>query len=114
MDVAIGGNGDLYIADLANHRIRRVSLNSNAIKDIPAISDVYIKPNPATQVITINADFEIKEITIVDIMGKATKLLPIIFSNSNRKESLFNVADLSPGIYFLTINGQYAGRFMKK
>ncbi|MCF8450644.1 MAG: T9SS type A sorting domain-containing protein [Taibaiella sp.] len=113
-DVAIDGNGDLFIADFGNHRIRKVSLSSAVINNFPYIANVGIKPNPATQEITISADFEIEELTIVDIMGKATKLLPIIFSNSNRKESLFNVADLSPGIYFLTINDEYAGRFMKK
>ncbi len=70
-----------------------------------------IYPSPATTTITITAPTEINEITLLDITGRnATSPA----AANGKHELSFSVAHLPAGIYFVKVNGVYAGRFVKE
>lgn len=72
--------------------------------------EVEIYPNPVSEQLTIVSNQTINELTIIDITGKAIKLIK---ENTNA----INVADLSKGIYFIklvTDEGTITKKFVKQ
>jgi hypothetical protein len=65
-------------------------------------------PNPASVLLTIENNTTIKCIEILDLTGRI-----IHVENPNTTTTRLNVIDFSSGIYFVKVNGKYAGRFEK-
>jgi sugar lactone lactonase YvrE len=107
---AVVNEGSLYIADVSNGRIRKIT-SINAVDAINSSSlNTNIHPNPARNTIKITADLVIDKIAIVNIQGQALKET---LSTSNTKEVVMNVSNLPRGLYFVRINSVYAVRFVK-
>jgi hypothetical protein len=65
-------------------------------------------PNPASTYLTIESSTSISRVEILDVTGRT-----IHTENPNATTDRFNVKDFSTGIYFVKINGKFAGRFEK-
>jgi sugar lactone lactonase YvrE len=107
--------GNLYIADLGNHRIRKVTnvtVGVNEIKKKNLTLNVY--PNPNTGSFSINilgvSNFQNSTVTIQNTLGETVK--KISFSKN------ISVSDLAEGCYFIQVtlqNGEtYKTKFIKQ
>ena len=65
------------------------------------IDNFLVFPNPTSNIITVNSDLFIQEMQIQDVAGKS------IFTISNSNTA--NLINISPGIYFLTIQFNNGG-----
>jgi hypothetical protein len=65
------------------------------------IDNFLVFPNPTSNIITVNSDLFIQEMQILDVAGK----LILTISNSNTADLI----NISPGIYFLTIQFNNGG-----
>jgi type IX secretion system substrate protein len=110
---AIDASGNLYIADYTNNRIRRISYNTTAVNGLNMqLPNVAIYPNPAHDKIIVSAAEQIDSVDIVDMIGAS--VAEVMAANRGRKEMHVSVSDLANGVYFVKVNGVYAGRFVKE
>ena len=108
---AIDLAGNLYIADPNNNRIRRVNYNTTAVNNISTINTaVTIYPNPTHATLTIKTTEKIGTSEILNMIDQAENV-PIHYTNE--KEVVLDVSSLSAGVYFIRVNGVYAGKFVK-
>jgi hypothetical protein len=56
-------------------------------------------PNPTNDLVTINSEFQMEEITIRDFSGRIIRELP----NINQKETTLSLTDLQNGAYILEV-----------
>ncbi|MDY6000005.1 MAG: T9SS type A sorting domain-containing protein, partial [Candidatus Limisoma sp.] len=85
-------------------------VTQSGIDGIAVCSHVKVYPNPAVDVITLEADTAITDIAVFSASGAVVALSPAYDGN---KASL-SVANLAPGIYFAKINGTKTVRFVKR
>ena len=107
-DLAIDKLGNIYIADQANNRIRKISAITG-VKSLLNISAVNLYPNPTSKFITISSNDKITAIIITNILGQT------VYTNQfNSHEAQINVSELSSGIYFVKVNGSELRKFVKE
>lgn len=95
--LAFNNQGDLFVVDRGNNRIRKISgLTSNA-EELELASSLLVYPNPSTDKITIELknNLELKSATLFDIRGKQVKVQMI--------DKTLNVSRLPRGIYVLRL-----------
>lgn len=100
-DIAITPAGDMFIADQANHRIRKVTNVAVGIKDETSLEKVLvIYPNPNAGVFRISFQDKAKNLSveIYDILGQLVQ--EVIYQT---EEERIDVSHLPNGIYFLHI-----------
>ena len=97
--LAFNKEGDLFVVDRGNNRIRKISglSSSNETKNIELADSVSIYPNPSTDKITIELknNVELKKALLYDTSGKQVKAM--MLNNS------LNVSKLPRGIYVLKL-----------
>ncbi len=114
--VAIDKCGNIYVADDANRRIRKIALYPDCITvAVPevtgnTVTTPTIYPNPATTTVTINAGEAIANISICNAVGQQVLEL---HSTGGKKSVNTNVQHLPAGIYVVMVNGLYAGKMVK-
>lgn len=113
-NVVCDGIGNVYIADVDNHRIRKVVFHPEAVPDINTIlQDVSIYPNPVHDEVTVAWEGGTvqagNEVTIVNIAGQE-----VISECPTGNTVTLHTAKLPAGVYLVTVNGAYAGRFVKE
>lgn len=74
-----------------------VTTGTTGIEDINVTANVY--PNPASDVVNVNAAAQINDIELYNIAGQKVSTF-----NVNNTSAQINVAELANGIYFLKIN----------
>lgn len=106
----IGPDNNLYIADINNNRIRKVTSNVGINNTKPQQPNVSIYPNPATNQMSISATNKIKTLVITNTVGQ------VVFtrSNINTEKLEVDIKDLAAGIYFLQINNTWVQKFVKQ
>jgi hypothetical protein len=110
---AVDASGNLYIADHDNNRIRRITYNSIGVKEWSQTKQqIIIYPNPAQKEITIQADQKIESIEVVNIIGAFMRAATA--KSLSQTQQHLNISSLPNGIYFVKVNGMYAGRFVKE
>jgi sugar lactone lactonase YvrE len=95
--LAFNNEGDLFVVDRGNNRIRKISgLSSNA-EELELESSLLVYPNPSTDKITIELknNLELKSATLFDIRGKQVKV--------QMTDKTLNVSRLPRGIYVLRL-----------
>ena len=95
--LAFNSDGDLFVVDRGNNRIRRISgLTSNA-DELELEANLLVYPNPSTDKITIELknDLDLKGASLFSINGKQTRV--------KMNDNTFNVSKLPRGIYILRI-----------
>ncbi len=65
------------------------------------IENIYLSPNPAENIVTINNIYSEKNISIYDILGKNYKSIQI--NNIENNSISINISKLDTGIYFIRI-----------
>ncbi len=75
----------------------------------PKIKDYYfnIYPNPSSNTIFLNTDFEINTIQVFDIFGKE------VLINFNENDNFIDISLLSHGVYNLLLNNELQTLFVK-
>lgn len=106
---AIDQYGNLYITDLWNHRVRRITYNNTGIKEINTTAhEAMLYPNPANNEINLLTDEgTINNISIVNTIGKT------VYSYAGYQRTI-DISTFPAGLYFLKINDTYAGKFIKQ
>ncbi|MBI2281582.1 MAG: DUF4465 domain-containing protein [Bacteroidetes bacterium] len=56
-------------------------------------------PNPITNVLNINSENNLEQVSITDMSGRTIKTI----NSNNTKQTRIDVADLKPGIYFIQV-----------
>jgi len=95
--LAFNNQGDLFVVDRGNNRIRKISgLTSNA-EELELASNLLVYPNPSTDKITIELknNLELNRATLFDIRGKQVKV--------QMTDKTLNVSRLPRGIYVLRL-----------
>lgn len=101
--------GNLYIADCLNHRVRRIIYNPASIGNDLDVVEANIFPNPAQDELNITAEKQIYTLSITNVSGKVVlEVMPLT------SKVQLDISQLAVGDYFVTINGQYSGRFLKQ
>lgn len=98
--VAVAVNGDLYIADANNQRIRKtytpVSVN-DVVHDV-----VTVYPNPTNDKINVTGLASGDKVAITDITGRAVTATANVV---NPTTIMLNLSDFSTGLYMLKVTG---------
>ncbi len=111
---AVDDAGNLYIADPNNNRIRRITYNNTAVNNVYNNTQaITLYPNPAHTEITIKTNEKIESVEVINIIGASIPGTASAKTLSQTEQSL-DVSFLPNGIYFVKVNGVYAGRFVKE
>jgi hypothetical protein len=82
---------------------------NNCIVSISETEQTFgMYPNPAATYLTIEYNSAIEQLEILDITGRT-----IHVENTNASVARLSVKEFSKGIYFVKVNGTFAGRFEK-
>jgi len=125
--IAVDKCGNVYIADDANNRIRKVTYDSTcsysspvdttdtttAIHSIATAGSISIYPNPAKQQITISGGGDVREVMILNTIGQV-----LIAQKSYSNKAVIDVSALGTGIYFIKVidssGAEVVKRFLKE
>jgi trimeric autotransporter adhesin len=96
--VALDLQGNLFIADAANSRIRKVNLSILAVPSAAANStDILVYPNPSTGIVNISNAAN-STLTLLDMPGKEVMKRAIV----SDKQTI-SIAGLANGVYILRL-----------
>lgn len=112
-DVCVDPNGDLYIADLGNHRVRKITFSENSVYGINNSNPyVNIYPNPSSGIITVSAMATGSDtrITLADVLGKTIETRQV--AGDTKINEVFDLSALPHGCYMISVRSsetQYSG-----
>ncbi|MBX2906903.1 MAG: T9SS type A sorting domain-containing protein [Taibaiella sp.] len=111
--VAVDAQGELYIADANNQRVRR-TYTTTAVGNVAADANIELYPNPAGSRLFVNGLSKGDKLSVLDVTGR---MLMGLESTSETLQDL-DVSSLASGVYVLniaTVNGGSAVvRFVKE
>ena len=85
--IAVSNNGNLYICDAGNNRIRQVTASTSVKNNNKSNGFISLHPNPAATSLTISSSNKISQITITNLLGQ------VLFSNNyNAQKAEINIA----------------------
>lgn len=95
--LAFNNDGDLFIVDRGNNRIRKISGLSHYDESVVLENKILIYPNPSTDKVTVDLKepSKLKEVSLFDLKGKNIQIQ--ISDNS------INVSKLPRGMYVLRV-----------
>jgi len=95
--LAFNRDGDLFVVDRGNNRIRRISGLTSNTDELELEASILVYPNPSTDKITIELknDLDLKGASLFNINGKQASVI--------MNDKTFNVSKLPRGIYILRI-----------
>lgn len=112
--ITLSSEGNLYISDSYNYRIRKVMFDPCLlITDVimeRAKETFTISPNPASSTLTLESSEEIKSVTITNSIGR------LIYTRqyTHHQKVEIDIEHLPPGLYILRINGTHIKRLTKQ
>ncbi len=115
--ICLDKKGNLYVADIDNHRVRKIKSEEASCYSISSINDfalsdqLLIYPNPVGESFIINANYEIQKVEVINSIGQVVKLLKLQLIS---KEQEVNTSSLSPGLYIVRVNDTWMGKFLKE
>ncbi|HLN53929.1 MAG TPA: T9SS type A sorting domain-containing protein [Lentimicrobium sp.] len=71
---------------------------TTSVKELPAVENLVIYPNPAEDIITVKGDSKINNIQVVNLAGQIVLEITV-----NAKMSLVNTSSLKSGLYLMNI-----------
>ena len=111
MGVWVDGIGNIFITDVSNENVRKVSVPNTTGITIPNIpkDKLQIWPNPASLKLNIIASEKIRNIEILNLIGQT-----ICTHEYNMEKVQVDVANLPAGMYIVRINGSEMRKFVKE
>lgn len=102
--------GDIFIADIQNNRIRKIAYAATEVSTLTKTREVYLYPNPANDIITVESEGSISDIVIKDMLGRS------IFASHYKgiNQADIDIASVPAGIYFLSVNNTEVKKFVKQ
>jgi sugar lactone lactonase YvrE len=99
--IGLDASGNLYIADQANNRIRKVT-NVTAVSDADPEAKIAIFPNPASDQITIHLPAsQYTSLAISNSVG-----VVVVNQVISQSDMQVDLAAMPPGIYFVALHSQ--------
>ncbi len=108
--VSVDDAGDVYVAEYGSLRVRKICMSCTASL-VPEISKerISIYPNPAHQELTIAKPGKTDEISIINALGQ------VVYQGMyNADKAVIAIATFASGHYFIKINNEQAGVFIKE
>ncbi|MDR6370653.1 sugar lactone lactonase YvrE [Chryseobacterium bernardetii] len=108
--ITIDNQGNLYIADVGNHRIRKIMMNNVlSTKELMKNREMLIYPNPAKN------EFSLQSLTnewllLMDISGKKIKNINL----KSGKTQNVDISSLPKGVYILTDGKAKSAKIIKE
>ena len=95
--LAFNKEGDLFVVDRGNNRIRRISGLTSNEDELELKANLLVYPNPSTDKITVELknNLDLEEASLFNIRGKQVRVKMI--------DNSFNVSKLPRGVYVLRI-----------
>ena len=110
--IAVDDSGNVYIDDLTNNRIRKITKATTKVNPLSEINGfISLYPNPAARELTISTTEPINTLTISNIFGQ-----PIMELTPKQRviDMLpINIENLPDGVYFLRLNNLNVRKFVK-
>jgi glucose/arabinose dehydrogenase len=101
-DIEQGADGCIYVCEINAGKISRIC-DVTGVEEYAAAKQFKIYPNPASDFFTIEG--KSNEVKLISMRGEVLAIT---------KQNFLNVAQFSPGIYTVLINGLYAYKFVKE
>ncbi len=92
--------GNLYIADSQNNRIRKVVSNITAIKNSGGLSEISIYPNPANELVNITGITGATSIRMYDVIGN------LVMQKETDVNTTIETNQFENGIYLLIVKSE--------
>ncbi|MEM0543304.1 choice-of-anchor B family protein [Flavobacterium sp. j3] len=102
-------SGTILVSDI-ERGLFMVRLSSSLTTNEVQKGSVSLAPNPAADLVSLVADFDIKTIAVFDILGK--QVLTTSFENSTTVN--LDVSSLQSGLYFVKVNELQVQKLIKK
>lgn len=98
--IAVAPNGDIFIGDVGNSRVRMITTHVAAIKENATTkNDFEVFPNPSTNLVYLKrASLEECTLTLTDIHGHELRTVKM---NKNQTSTEIDVSNLPKGTYLL-------------
>jgi streptogramin lyase len=113
--ITTDGNGNLYVADLSNNEIRKVTAPIISIAQFSVLnSQLTIYPYYANQLVYVKLPEPVQcatSIKVLDIMDK--EVMTVNNTVCDDKEMSLDISGLAPGIYFIRVTSDNAARAIK-
>lgn len=111
--IAIDNQGNLYIADNPNHRIRKVTINSDnvvlSVNDLLKSKEMILYPNPAKNEFTIKSH-QNESLLLMDLSGKKIQNVNL---KSDQAENI-DISSLPKGVYIITDGKNKSAKIIKE
>jgi hypothetical protein len=111
--VVADGNGNLFVADEQNNRIRQISLVTG-INEINTANEASVYPNPVARVLYVRPSKPLQGATQIKIMDVSGKQIMVSHINNPQQLLSVDVSSLSVGMYFLQITGNDGSKELLK
>lgn len=109
-DLWVKDNGDIYIADYVNHRIRKVS-NGVAVNGIDKVVEGKLYPNPTQGVFTVQTPISLSLVTVYNAAG-----LRVYERTCTTQQAEVDISTQPPGVYMVYVlcgDKTYASKMVK-
>lgn len=97
--IAVDASGNIYVADVYNHRIRKITGGVAGLNDINFDASFFIYPNPSNGQITLKLEDNIEncKLKIHNVLGEE-----VYNKTINESSTLLNL-NLNAGLYIITL-----------
>ena len=118
--IVADGNGNLYVADMGNHEIRKIATLFTGVNNITTSTSLSVYPNPADQVIHLDlaneGGFVPTVINVIDMSGK--EVIVNKEASISDKTISIDISNLARGMYFVQVvmndNSSKVEKFIKE
>jgi len=111
--IAIDNQGNLYIADNPNNRIRKITINTESIvlsvNDLSKNKEMVLYPNPAKNEFTIKSH-QNESLLLMDVSGKKIQNVNL---KSGQAENI-DISSLPKGVYIITDGKNKSAKIIKE
>jgi sugar lactone lactonase YvrE len=114
--LALNAQGDIFIADNNNNRIRKVEMPHD-LNFIPYNADndnILLYPNPANNVVNVKVNEDIQQGSVLVMYNITGQQVWITGAEAHAKNLVFSVSTMPTGIYFVKLQSPDGTTSMKK
>jgi len=95
--IDVDNEGNIYVADFANQRIRKVIPAPNSVASEFSNADVSLYPNPTTGIVSLTTTSSAQKVTLINTMGQ------VVYTSPAQEKMELNLSHLAKGIYLVQV-----------